>query len=482
MNKHSVVFVGSSLSMMIGALELANKGIKVAILNNSKNWGGHFSTINLNDTDYDGGMVLYEFTSFNSSADSDQESDILTYDPWKRNDSGRFCNLIYKFVSKYVNTHKIDAPKMYLNGITFDDALIANNLNCLKNISFHDNAEKELETICNTTDRHPLHASNKATSDLFKTKSYEEASLINHGSTIHQELIEPFCKKLINCSSKDIIALYHRVPWLPLYYPETLLSYIQNKPQQLPSTEFSYPIGHCAGDFAKRLLAKIQTNENIYLNTSNRLLEIEVNDLGEYELKLDSEKSLFTNQLAWGAENSALLTALGISEKHQTYEKCSVALLFLKLPSERVLQKFTVLNVIDANVATYRITNQTQCAGINTPNVNLVSEINIDYAESILGCPANEQELIKLMLNELSKLGVIATVENQELVILKQLKNILMIPNQKNREKFMIENEAILNIAPNIHLLGPSSGFFSSSFNDQVVQGIKLASELENLV
>ena len=133
MNNHSVVFVGSSLSVIIGALELANKGIKVAILNNSKNWGGHFSTINLNDTDYDGGMFLYEFTSFNSS---DQENDILTYDPWKRNDSGRFCNLIYKFLSKYVNTHKIDAPKMYLNGITFDDALIANNLNCLKNISF----------------------------------------------------------------------------------------------------------------------------------------------------------------------------------------------------------------------------------------------------------------------------------------------------------------------------------------------------------
>lgn len=478
MNTNSVVFFGNSLSVMIGALELANKGIKVVILNNSTNWGGHFSTINLNDTDYDRGMFLYEFTSFNSS---DKESDILTYDPWKRNDSGRFCNLIYKYVSKYINTHKIDAPKMYLNGIIFDDLLISNNLNCLKNIYFYENAEKELEIICSSKERHSLHAINKTTSDLFKAKSYEEVSLINHGPTIHQELIEPYCKKLINCSSKDIIALYHRVPWLPLYYPETLLSNFKNKPQQLSSTEFSNPIGHCAGDFAKYLLAKIKNNENIYLDSKNNLLKIDVSDLGEYHLKLDNGKSLFTTQLAWGAENSALLKALGLSEKNQTYEKCSIALLFLKVPADRIIQKFTVLNVIDANMATYRITNQTQCTGINASNVNLVSEINIDYAESIIGCPANEQELVKLMLNELSKLGVITTIENHEQVILKQLKNTLMIPNKKNREKFLIENEAILNIVPNIHLLGPSSGFFSSSFNDQVVQGIKLATVLESL-
>jgi hypothetical protein len=112
---------------------------------------------------------------------------------------------------------------------------------------------------------------------------------------------------------------------------------------------------------------------------------------------------------------------------------------------------------------------------------NLVSEINIDYAESILGCPADERNLIDLMLHELSSLGVIANKESHDLVVLKQLKNTMMVPNRSNRDFFLIENKAILDILPNINLLGPASGFLSSSFNDQVVQGLKLARLLGGL-
>lgn len=86
-----------------------------------------------------------------------------------------------------------------------------------------------------------MHASQKKLNEkLFLNSSYFDVSMANHGKTFHDLLIEPFCKKTFNMSSKDCPALLHRIAWTPLYYPETLLNGI-NGIVDLNPTLFHYP-------------------------------------------------------------------------------------------------------------------------------------------------------------------------------------------------------------------------------------------------
>jgi len=467
-NQFPVVLVGNTLAQMIAALEIAKKGENIAIVNNSKNWGGHFSPIVLNGDPFDAGMILFEYTAFNF--DSKTKS-LLSYNPEIRNDTGRFCSLIEQYISQYIDAHEIEAPKMYLAGAIYDDILIANKLDSMQLLPNLKEIRNELRVISQTEVKQELHASNKIHSDLFLSSSYETVSKYNHGDTFHNTIIEPYSKKLINLSTKYVIALYHRVPWLPLFYPETLLSYIEGKPQKLPDTVFSYPTNTCSSMLGKIIFDKIHSHKNITI-INEKIKSVKVDPENNVVLYFENGFSVSTPKLGWGLPNSGLLQALGLEEHVKQYDKCSIALLFVKVPSAHVKTNFSVLNIIDENILTYRITNQTNCTGQTAEITKLVLEINPDYVTSIHK-ELNQDELTNLMLHELVKMKIITSVESVCYKKIVQLKNALMLPTQNNRESYIEETRLVKKQLPFIDLFGPASGFFSSSLNDQVVQGLK---------
>jgi len=57
--------------------------------------------------------------------------------------------------------------------------------------------------------------------------------------------------------------------------------------------------------------------------------------------------------------------------------------------------------------------------------------------------------------------------------------NVLMLPSAANRAAYEAERRSALAVVPDIMLLGPASGFFSSSLNDQIVQGLQVAAACE---
>jgi hypothetical protein len=83
--------------------------------------------------------------------------------------------------------------------------------------------------------------------------------------------------------------------------------------------------------------------------------------------------------------------------------------------------------------------------------------------------------MIERVGEDLMALGVVTDTSQIECLELKRLNNALMLPSEANRIGFAQEMNGALAAAPALILLGPASGFFSSSLNDQVVQGLKLA-------
>ncbi len=468
-NKKPYVLIGNALSVMVAANKLAKEGAEVVVINGRTNWGGHFSTATFNHVSYDAGMVLHEFTSYNAQT---QEEDLKTYNPMIRNDAGRFCKTIHQYINNYQETHEIDALKMYVEGKCYEDMLIANKLSTLKYLPFANSIKEELLSLLNNPTIGNLHASHKLTYDVFKTSTYQSASLANHGNTFHTKLIEPFCKKLLNVGTDDVLALYHRVPWLPLFYPETLISYLQDIPQELPPTIFSYPTGQCVGDLAHKLSTEIQIDPRICL-INEHPSEIKLMDGGEYEIIFNHHKKIIATKLAWSSDLGDLLNVLGRKESIRHYEKCSFALAFLRIPTDMLKLDFTVLSIIDPDIITYRITNQSRCSGIDSALSRIVVEINTDYLANKSGIN-QYNDLKALVMNELVVIGIIADNACIEIVKFIELKNTLALPNMNNMMSFTDEKSIVLNEAESISLLGSSSGFSSSSFNHQVLQGLKL--------
>ena len=218
MIKTDVVVQGNSVAAMVTALELASKGIKTIILTKSDRWGGHFSGINFGSRIFDPGMLLYEFTSYKY----DNEEDLTSFNSSSINDVGRFCKKIEKYISLYQKTEIIKTPSMLINGKIYDDFIISNKLSVLSKLPYKSKAEKELKNIKNKISlSSKYHPRNKNSSEIYSKKSYSFISKKIHGESIHENILEPLCKKAIGINSQSFFQVSQKA-WLPFYYPETL--------------------------------------------------------------------------------------------------------------------------------------------------------------------------------------------------------------------------------------------------------------------
>jgi hypothetical protein len=471
-NHYPVVLVGNSLSVMVAAIEVARQGTDVAIVHGGKGWGGHFSTVSSNGASFDIGMVLYEFTSYNSRGTA---HDVRTYDPSIRNDAGRFCQTVQAYIDRHQSTHTIATPNMYVAGEVHEDILIANALTALKHLPFAPTVRDELQKVVAHPPAH-LHASHKHVGDDFTAFDYHTASLANHGETFHARLIEPFSQKLLGLPTDDILALYHRVAWLPLYYPETLLSFMQGTPQTLPPTVFSYPDGECVGNLAYRLKAKMDADKRVTV-LPDRLERIEQTDDDQFTLRFSGRDHITADRLAWANSLSDALRVNELSDQVETYEKASITLAFVLIRENALNRDFTVLSIVDPDISTYRVTNQSRCGGERQHQARLVVELNPDYAASRNGPPACD--ISNAIAQDLVVLKIIRSARDIDAIEVKQMTNALMLPTARNHAAMMHEMSAVRGAAPCLSLMGPASGFFSSSLNDQIVQGLKFANQAE---
>jgi hypothetical protein len=462
------LLVGNALAVMVAALELARQGARVALVNPARNWGGHFSAVSLGDARYDAGMVLYEFTSFSPPGVEDP----LTYDPAVRNDAGRFCQTVRDYVGRYEQLRDIGTPQMAVAGALHDDVLIANALHALARLPFAETAGRELVPLASSAG--PLHASRKRE---FGPLDYRTASLANHGATLHAALMEPFCRKVLAAGSEKILGLYHRAAWLPLFYPETLLSFLQGKPQPLPPTVFSYPVAGRVGDLAKKLADEIEGSSQIeVIRESFSALREE--PAGRWTMEFAGREPVRAARLAWGNSLAEVLRMAPAGDAPASYEKCSITLAFLRVPAKSMRHDFAVLSIVEPSLHTYRITNQTACAGAPGEHFHMVAELNPDYAP--IATPTATADIGRRIAGELAHLGLVSAPDEVECVAVKEMRNTLTLPTEANRDAFRREAAAARAALSGASFVGPASGFFSSSLNDQIVQGLQLARAWDN--
>lgn len=437
----------------------------VVLINPHPAWGGHLAGMTVGERRFDGGMVLYEFGSYNR----EDAPDPLSYDPAVRNDCGRFVLLVRDYVQQRISMSQAPDPAMWYGGRCLPDLIIGNHVESLSMLPPDEQRKmrEELERAATDPDR-SLHASVKNSGAVFQTADYATVSLRNHGATFHEHFIEPLCRKILGAGTREILALYHRAAWLPLYYPETLLSQLEGQPSKLPATHFHYPASGSAGALVDALRDELLAAGQV------RAIYTSVTAIRHrqrlFELQLEDGTSLETCDLVWTHDLATLNRFADSTEDAETERRAGVGLCLLAVPEQDLRLKFSTLFVPDPRFRAYRITDPDVCAGSNAPLHRLVVEFSTGDPS---GAPADTD-----IARELVELGVLDTSDSVLHCGTKILHKVLPLPDDKNRRRFREQQQRISEALPSIRLIGPASGFLATSINDQIVQGLKLGIEL----
>ncbi len=465
-----VVIAGNNLAALVAAQSIAAAGRGVVLVNPAPSWGGHFAGVELASRQFDPGMVLYEF----GAANRETCPDLHSYDPARRNDCGRFTGRVRNYVEERVSTVIAPDPALLIDGHAMPDIIIANHAESITafDSTTRERIRQELEVIC-AAGTHPLHASRKSVDPAFASADFASASIANHGRTLHKVLFEPLCQKILGVQCGDILATYHRAGWLPLYYPETLLSQFGATPQHLPETIFHYPAEGSAGALVRALAHEIEAHPNIRtIRTAIR----SISRAAPTTLTLVDGNTIVADEFIWTLDPGALLAIAEPAQPVANIERASIGLCFVAIGRDHIGIDLGTLFVPDPKHAIYRVTDQDGCARLSTDEHRMVAEFS--PAVLVGRGLARPEEQQQALLHELADLGMIDTPVSVAYCAVKIMNNALMIPNSANRIAFLQQQDRLLRHWPAIRLAGPSAGFHAGAMNDQVVQGLKLAAEL----
>jgi hypothetical protein len=458
------LFAGNNLTVLVAALELAQKGKKVGLINPLNSWGGHFSSFELNGLKFDPGCVSHELTAYNNFNNFDPAQ----YNPANRNDWGKFTSLIDQYTRNHLSLFRIETPQTVYEGKFYRDIIMSNHLDVLHHSSLSQNISDDLIRIKNEQPEF-AHARNKNLSPLFQTASYGYLSELNHGTTLHRYLFDSFFRKLTGISSDTLIAKYHRVAWLPFYYPETLLSQFTDSPQELPATHFYYPRMGYIGILGETLVEKLVQLKVSFFRDS---IEMVGEAGGVPAIGLSSGNLIYGQQLIWSLNHRQLIDKSG-ERLPSDFQSAALLLVFLTIPTSRIMKSFSTLFVPDSSFIFYRVTNQTRCAGIEEREERIVVELNIDWVQdqSLNG----HHSIIMRLQQDFASLGIVADPHDIQIRGVKSLSKGLMLPTTDNYALLEKEREVLKEHYPAVHFTKNVDAFFADTLNDQIMKGLKIA-------
>ena len=464
----TVIVVGNSIAAMVSAISLGEAGWRVTLVSPSKRLGGHFAGLVLGGHTFDAGMVFLEFTSYNAQPGAD----IASYDPSRRNDVGRFFPLVESTLRRYAEWRVVEAPLMRVQGRILPDLLIANHTASLLDLApgTREAIAGELRALT-SEGRSPLHASRKATEPGFIDVDLHRASVANHGQTFHDLLIEPLCLKITARPTADFLARFHRLVWIPIFYPETLVAELSGTPQELPHTVFSYPKAGTVAALVQQMEQQLRASHGVTVVEGAVTSLRHDNGCGPFVIETAAGLEATGDRLVWAADQERLLSLLG-EDSTQRMDRGSVVLVSALVHTDQVVRSFSTLVIPEDERWPFRVTNQSVAAGEVAPKSRLSCEWNAAFV------PGTPEEISLRTTEALIALGVVSRPEAVAELRVDVLKDALLLPTASNGACWAGRRTSLDAIFPTVPRLGPAAPFGATSFNDQIVQGMKVVHDL----
>ncbi len=474
-----LAIVGNALSVVVAATERARRGRRTVVINPGGPWGAYFAGVQADGRRWDAGMVAYEFTSFRQPG---TPPPLASYDPMVRNDIGRFVGVVQDYIQGRQPTRVVEAPQMWIDGHWQPDLLLANGLAALPRLACAAAARAELAASVDAARASPWHARRKndwaadGRGPDGRLLDCETVSRINHGRVLHEAVFAPFARQVLGRDASHLAALYHRIPWLPLYWPETLLAWLEGRPQALPPTEFSHPVGASVADLCATLGAELAAAPQVDCRLQ-KLQSVEAGARG-YTLRLADGATVHAQRLAWALSPHQGLAACGQDVPAPPEQRLPLLLAFLRLPRAALSRSFSVVHLAAADTGLYRVNHASDCAGeFESSDVRLVVEAHPEVLQARHGALVDDATTLRAVLDDLARLGIVRPEATPGFVKLVRMAGALPLPTAEGLSAYADQRAALLRGLPGVQPIGNSAGPFATALSDQIVQGLTLADD-----
>lgn len=460
--KKRVALIGDSVFSFFYLLENGNnEDIEIYYFSSNPLSTGHFSGVQIDDRHYDLGMVLFEFESYYDKMGS---IGFTSYSQEGILDSGRFTNSIKKYLCSHgLNFKAVPSIKTYYKNHIYEDFVITNHLDLLKGLSGNEKTKalSELKNINHIT-FHPK-SKKKWKEDI--NFSLKEVLINNYGPTIYKNIIEPY---VVNFSgSTDVSQLsgsHHRAVWVPLYYPESLIHFLETHTQNFKSIEFHYPEGQSLSEHLLLLSKKINLSHTNMISINE--IESITSDGNKNYIVNKNKEQLDVDIIFYGGNDKIISQHFGLNP--HSFDKSSIIICYIEVKNSNKNNLFSVINIIDSNNSIYRITNSSDLICSNSNKI--IWTVELKFSSSNL----SKDDFVNLIKQELISMSLIDSSSSVSIVKKVIAKNSLLLPSFNN---LFYQNEIHSTLKKqfnNLHFVGAASPLGAKSFNDQICMALKM--------
>lgn len=472
-----LVIVGNALAGMVTALERSRAGRRTVLVSLGGPWGGHFAGLKFGGRRWDVGMVLYE----GGGGGASDASELSSYDPSRRNDVGRFLGQVQRWIGRRQATRTISGLEMVLGGRRRPDLLLANRWEALRALPNAGRIREDLRATPVDGLWHPRHKTSwprdgsdgKNGAEIL----YESVSRLNHGDTLHDTLLAPFVRKVLNREHSGLVALYHRIAWLPLFWPETLAQVLDGGTPALSPACFSHPVGEPVAALVAGAVAELKGSPHVTLHPAVPV-GIRPGPRG-CTLEFAQCGPMITRRLAWAGSPGQALSLAGLRSEVASEERLPLLIGLVRLPRAALAQRWSVIHLVDPGIGAYRVTDTSANAGdFDADLADLTIEANPQWFARVHPAAMegeDEVAVLHAMVRDLVAAGLVATGSTPVFGHLVRLRGALPLPTADSVRRVLQAQAQLKAMLPDAALLGPAAGPFVGSLADQVVQGLALA-------
>jgi hypothetical protein len=258
---------GSGLDSLVCCYQLLNQGYEVEHFTGGNRLAGHFAGASTEHGSFDLGMVLLE----KDMRTSPQEN-FTNYRNEFGIDARPYLKESFEFLEKNVGSIRPRKIATLLDSSReIKDYFIADSLDFLDELSSVEKSKLQvrLTSLISDDSSELIHPSLKNEIHENSNRELSYQLELTYGKDLTRKLFGQFLEALTGSESSTLPIKFHRKLWLPLYFPETILSRLVNSDKSLSElTFYEFSSGSMATKIAE-LINQLKRNNQYREDKSN---------------------------------------------------------------------------------------------------------------------------------------------------------------------------------------------------------------------
>ncbi|WP_422004772.1 hypothetical protein [Pyruvatibacter mobilis] len=447
-----LVVVGGGVGCLVAAISAADAGRSVTLLLPERGIGAGFATMARNGFHLDMGCRRLDLTH-------EGEAPLETYRPGMG--SRPFAPHIRRFLEDRIGLEitSTASPKMIYAGVLADDFTASLDLTPLPRMLGTEDAaavERETAALLSATPPSALTLGLGSPPDL-AAGTLEEASLANHGLTLHTRMIAPFAAKLYPDKWRSIPADLAAKIWTPLLYPRTVNAGCRgNIERGRGAVTYFYPASGYFGELIEKLLAAAEATPGLTISRIPDLTNLSRDGARTTAELADGSPLRWECPFIIGSSVEAWCALAGVKTQ---IEKLPLAIIWLEVNGDNLLVEPGLLHVFEPTTSAYRVSFGGTGA---RPGHQIVT----------VEMTGNSPECTTAMATDaLTRLGVLrpdATVTE----IACQPALTIVAPSASNRDALRTAHARLAAQGIMPRLIGTLNDLKADTLNDHILQGL----------